>query len=192
MSLVISPITVHEFDLATAQGTHTYVSNDLDICVENDSGTYTPVSHNIAKLMIVLNSKTNDSSDDCTKKAVCNADMAGNERIKATIPDNTISSETLSRHKTQHNLGSSLHGCEQRLASPLARCEKCVSRWLGSGKIDVLIVYVDDIVLSRDDVTEIDRLKKKMAEEFEIKGLGRLRYFLKIEVAQSKEGIFVS
>lgn len=36
-----------------------------------------------------------------------------------------------------------------------------------SGKIVVLIVYVDDIVLSRDDTAEIIRLKRKMGYEFE-------------------------
>lgn len=61
-----------------------------------------------------------------------------------------------------------------------------------SGKIAVLIVYVDDIVLSRDDIAEITRLKKKMADEFEIKDLGNLKYFLGMEVAKSREGISVS
>ena len=60
------------------------------------------------------------------------------------------------------------------------------------GKIAVLIVYVDDIVLSGDDTDEIVQLKKKMRFEFEIKDLGNLNYFLGMEVARSKEGIFVS
>lgn len=46
------------------------------------------------------------------------------------------------------------------------------------GKIVVLIVYVDDIVLLGDDTTEIIRLKKKMADEFEIKDLGNVKYYL--------------
>ncbi|XP_038882262.1 uncharacterized protein LOC120073491 [Benincasa hispida] len=61
-----------------------------------------------------------------------------------------------------------------------------------SGKIDILIVYVDDIILSGDDDVEVTRLKTEMAREFEIKDLGKLRYFLGIERARSKEGISVS
>ncbi|XP_038897912.1 uncharacterized mitochondrial protein AtMg00810-like [Benincasa hispida] len=61
-----------------------------------------------------------------------------------------------------------------------------------SGKMAILIVYVDDIVISGDDASEIDILKRRMAEEFEIKDLGRLRYFLGMEVTRSKEGISVS
>ncbi|XP_038885892.1 uncharacterized mitochondrial protein AtMg00810-like [Benincasa hispida] len=55
--------------------------------------------------------------------------------------------------------------------------------------IAVLIMYVDDIVLSGDDDVEIVKLKAKMAKEFEIKDLGKLRYFLKMEVVQSRDGI---
>ncbi|KAA0051024.1 putative mitochondrial protein [Cucumis melo var. makuwa] len=55
-----------------------------------------------------------------------------------------------------------------------------------------LLVYFDDIVLSGDDTVEIIQLRKKMGDEFEIKDLGNLRYFLGIKVARSKERIHVS
>ncbi|KAA0025138.1 Retrovirus-related Pol polyprotein from transposon TNT 1-94 [Cucumis melo var. makuwa] len=61
-----------------------------------------------------------------------------------------------------------------------------------TGKIAVLIVYVDDIVLSGDDQAEISQLKQRIGNEFEIEDLGNLKYFLGMEVARSKEGISVS
>ena len=63
---------------------------------------------------------------------------------------------------------------------------------LGDGKITILIVYVDDIILTEDDENEMNRLKTCLTAEFEIKDLGSLRYFLGIEVAWSKKGIVVS
>jgi len=60
------------------------------------------------------------------------------------------------------------------------------------GKITALIVYVDDIVLTGNDDGEIQNLKHRLANEFEIKDLGSLKYFLGIEVTRSKHGIFIS
>ena len=61
-----------------------------------------------------------------------------------------------------------------------------------SGKVSILIVYVDDIILTGDNLSEINRLKIHLAQSFEVKDLGPLRYFLGIEVARSSHGIFLS
>ena len=45
----------------------------------------------------------------------------------------------------------------------------------GNGKITILIVYVDDIIVTGDDLEEIGKLKKQLAKEFEIKELGQLK-----------------
>jgi hypothetical protein len=51
---------------------------------------------------------------------------------------------------------------------------------------------VDDIILTGDYEEEMVRLKKLLAKEFEIKDLGYLKYFLGMEVARSRKGIYVS
>ncbi|RVW83047.1 Retrovirus-related Pol polyprotein from transposon RE1 [Vitis vinifera] len=56
----------------------------------------------------------------------------------------------------------------------------------------ILIVYVDDIILSGNDMEELRKLKKYLSEEFEVKDLGNLKYFLGMEVARSRKGIVVS
>lgn len=45
-------------------------------------------------------------------------------------------------------------------------------------------VYVNVIILTDNGITEMDQLKKPLALEFEIKILGDLKYFLRIEVAR--------
>ncbi|CAM8951770.1 unnamed protein product [Rhodiola kirilowii] len=60
------------------------------------------------------------------------------------------------------------------------------------GKIAILIVYVDDIVLTGSDEVELRKLKDFLARQFEIKDLGHLKYFLGMEVARSKRGIVIS
>jgi hypothetical protein len=58
--------------------------------------------------------------------------------------------------------------------------------------VAILIVYVDDIVITGDDSKEILNLKQYLAHEFEVKDLGFLRYFLGIEVSRGSKGIFLS
>ncbi|GJW41660.1 putative RNA-directed DNA polymerase [Tanacetum coccineum] len=58
-----------------------------------------------------------------------------------------------------------------------------------NGKVTTLIVYVDDMVVTRNDPGEMKNLQTILATEFELKDLGHLKYFLGIEVARSKSGI---
>ena len=59
-------------------------------------------------------------------------------------------------------------------------------------KVIDLIVYVDDIALTGNDPAEMKKLKRQLAKEFEIKDLGKLKYFLGTEVAHFNEGIIIS
>ena len=60
-----------------------------------------------------------------------------------------------------------------------------------SGKIVILIVYVDDIVITGNDDDGIAFLKKMLAKSFEVKDLGFLHYFLGIEVAYGSQCIYL-
>lgn len=60
------------------------------------------------------------------------------------------------------------------------------------GGVTALLVYVDDIIVTGDDLEGMGNLKQCLVKEFEVKELGKLKYFLGIEVAHSREGIFIS
>lgn len=66
------------------------------------------------------------------------------------------------------------------------------AKYFVNGKITTLIVYIDDIVVTGDDLEEIGKLKEKLKKEFQIKDLERFKYFLSIKVAQLNEGIVIS
>ena len=58
--------------------------------------------------------------------------------------------------------------------------------------IILLVVYVDDIVITGNDSKGISSLKSFLQSQFHTKDLGMLRYFLGIAVMRSKHGIFLS
>ena len=61
-----------------------------------------------------------------------------------------------------------------------------------SSGIILLVVYVDDIVITGSDSKGISSLKSFLYSQFHTKNLGMLKYFLGIEVMRSENGIFLS
>ena len=52
-----------------------------------------------------------------------------------------------------------------------------------------MLIYVDDIIIVGSCTKSVDRLLAQLRESFAVKDLGRLSYFLGIEVIQQKDGI---
>ena len=83
---------------------------------------------------------------------------------------------------------------EAMLKFGLQRCHpvhSVFSHTFARGKI-LLIVYVDDIIINRDDKKVLMIWRDTFQTSFQTKDLGKLHYFLGIEVARSKEGISLS
>ena len=62
----------------------------------------------------------------------------------------------------------------------------------GSAGILVVLIYVDDLIITGENEVEIEALKKSLNHTFAIKDLGRLKYFLGIEMATSQKGLFLN
>ena len=58
--------------------------------------------------------------------------------------------------------------------------------------IVIICIYVDDLIVGGDNEDEIAHVKTLMKQEFDMKDLGELRYFLGIEIVRTKEGIWLS
>jgi len=56
----------------------------------------------------------------------------------------------------------------------------------------VILVYLDDMNLTGNDVQEIVSVKSQLDYFFKIKDLGQLKFFLGLEVARSSKGIFIN
>ena len=57
-------------------------------------------------------------------------------------------------------------------------------------KLTILIIYVDDMIVTGNDSIEKEALQNDLSREFEMKDLGPLKYFLGIEVLRSRYGYF--
>ncbi|XP_058008444.1 uncharacterized mitochondrial protein AtMg00810-like [Hevea brasiliensis] len=55
-----------------------------------------------------------------------------------------------------------------------------------------LLVYVDDVILAGNDMTEIAFVKSFLDQTFRIKDLGTLKFFLGLEIAKNSKGIVIN
>lgn len=58
--------------------------------------------------------------------------------------------------------------------------------------ISIIVVYVDDILITGDDPIESAAIKDFLNSEFKIKDLGELYYFLGLEILREKHGCIIS
>ena len=61
-----------------------------------------------------------------------------------------------------------------------------------NGNVLIFVLYVDDLIFTRNDNFLIGEFKEAMKNEFEMTDLGLLKYFLGIEVKQMHYGMFIS
>ncbi|XP_072066679.1 uncharacterized protein [Arachis hypogaea] len=55
--------------------------------------------------------------------------------------------------------------------------------------VTIIMVYVNGLVLTGNDLNEIESIKRLLDQKFKIKDLGDLKYFLGMEMARSSKGI---
>lgn len=55
-----------------------------------------------------------------------------------------------------------------------------------------VLVYVDDIVVARDNVSVIQHLKDFVHQKFSSKDLGEIKYYLGIGILRSKDGFHLN
>ncbi|KAL5573132.1 hypothetical protein UlMin_022729 [Ulmus minor] len=59
------------------------------------------------------------------------------------------------------------------------------------GKIAIVLVYVNDLIITDDDEVEILQTKENLSVRFQMKELGQLKHFLGLKVDRTQEGIFL-
>ena len=56
----------------------------------------------------------------------------------------------------------------------------------------LLLLYVDDMIITGDDLSGIQELKDFLSQQFKMKDLGHLSYFLGFEITHSIDGLYIT
>ena len=64
-------------------------------------------------------------------------------------------------------------------------------RCIDKGTI-LLLLYVDDMIITGDHLNGIQELKNFFSHQFEMKDLGHLSYFLDLEITHSTDGLYIT
>ena len=65
--------------------------------------------------------------------------------------------------------------------------EPCLFTWRKEGKVVLLILYVDDILLAGNDKQKLDEVKMKLSLAFKMKDLGEPENYLGMKIIRDKE-----
>ncbi|GKE12827.1 ribonuclease H-like domain-containing protein [Tanacetum coccineum] len=98
--------------------------------------------------------------------------------------------------KSLYGLKQALRKCNAKLTSILiensfsqSKSDYFLYTKSDKGVFLALLVYVDDIMITGNNVYEIKKFKVFLKSKFMIKDLGKLKYFLGIEVVDTDKGI---
>jgi Reverse transcriptase (RNA-dependent DNA polymerase) len=125
------------------------------------------------------------------------------EQIYMTLPpghrDKNNTNLACRLYKSIYGLKQSPHVRYAKLSTYLCSCEFKVSSadhslFVKNNNlcIIVVLVYVDDIIITKNNQNQIKKIKVKLRSKFDIKDLGYLKYFLGIEIAYSQKDLFLS
>ncbi|GKE11309.1 ribonuclease H-like domain-containing protein [Tanacetum coccineum] len=154
------------------------VANDLNKNKSDSSNSFVSGS-NINTVDFLVNNSGNDadSSDGL---------VATQKEEVVTLEENIVSEGGLDQ------IPSSSHGAQnvKRLKKSLYGLKQAPRQW--NSKLTSTLIengFMDDIIITGNSISEIEKFKEFFKSKFMIKDLGKLKYFLRIEVVNTDKGI---
>ncbi|XP_035548677.1 uncharacterized mitochondrial protein AtMg00810-like [Juglans regia] len=89
-------------------------------------------------------------------------------------------------------LRKSLYGLKQASRFVQSQADHSLFTLITATNLTIVLVYVDDILVVGNDLSQVTYFKTIISTHFKTKDLGPLKYFLGLEVARSPSGIFLN
>ncbi|KAJ8616926.1 hypothetical protein MRB53_013112 [Persea americana] len=138
------------------------------------------------------NSSTNESSEE----APLSPNQGRSRRQPAWLRD-FVTGDELSDEEERHSLAPRAWYSRIEAYFAAEGFEKCFCEHTlfiksgDKGKMLIVSLYVDDLIFTGNDEDMFKSFKESMKKEFDMSDLGRMKYFLGVEVVQNSDGIFI-
>ncbi|KAL7290637.1 hypothetical protein TKK_0015399 [Trichogramma kaykai] len=161
--------------------------------------TYAPVSRlsTIRTALAVINKLNLDAVQLDVKTAFLNGSLE--DEIYMTIPDGLTLEEKAGKTKvcklqrTLYGLKTSPKIWNQRFTTEVKKLglekdlhEPCLFTWRKEGKVAILVLYVDDIILASNCKQRLAEIKETLCKAFKMKDLGEPSKYLGMEISRDR------
>ncbi|CAB0044019.1 unnamed protein product [Trichogramma brassicae] len=161
--------------------------------------TYAPVSRlsTIRTALAVINKLNLDAVQLDVKTAFLNGNLE--DEIYMEIPDGleiegNNRSKVCKLQRTIYGLKTSPKIWNQRFTAEVKKLglekdihEPCLFTWRKEGKVALLVLYVDDIILASNCKQRLQEIKETLCNTFEMKDLGEPSRYLGMEITRDRE-----
>ena len=79
-----------------------------------------------------------------------------------------------------------------KFSSTISHLGYMTSHYDSDKGIILLLLYVDDMIITNDDLSGIQELKDFLSQQFEMKDFGHLSYFLGLQITNSTNGLYIT
>ena len=80
----------------------------------------------------------------------------------------------------------------KELNSKQSNSDSCIYTYEHNNKLTVIAVYVDDIIIAGHSAQYINKIKSELSSRYKMKDLGKMSYFLGVNVVQDADRIFIN
>ena len=160
----------------------------------NHEETFAPVTRisSIHTLLIVAAASKLDLFQMNVKNAFLNGDLSEEVYMQPPLGLSVDCNKVCHLQRALYGLKQAPRAWFAKFSSTISRLGYMTSHYDSDKGIILLLLYVDDMIITGDDLSGIQELKVFLSQQFEMKDLGHLSYFLGLEITHSIDRLYIT